>query len=518
MTKMSYKRLKYMLKSIFMIKKGLLCLFISGLFVIPASGSEETSAKLLSLDDVRSMAKENNRKLEIAHHHRLAASSMRDASFTYFLPGFDLTGGYIRTNKQFQLFDDDMLLPVVPYTAIDPQTGQVDPGRLLDPNFPHPDNTGVVFHPITSEPVFGPDGNPVFYSYSWLPEDEMKFGQKNNYMLNFGMTQTIYSGGKTRTQYKIAQQIEDISKHNEELELSELMYEVEKYYWKAYTLQEKYELAQTYYNLLEKTVKDMENLYREDIISQNKLLKVRIKLNEAAMDKRRAANGLSLTKQMLCQLIGLPINEEIELYDDIWISDEVLSLDELFHSALDNRPELKIASKSVELGESAVKLAESRFLPDIALSANYYFANPSPYHGFSDQFGSDWNVGVVMRVPIFHWNERRHVLSSAKHEKKVQQLKLEDYRELIQIEVNKIFYSISEARDKLNIAELSLSQAKNNLDLAQNNFDVGKITSTELMEAQTLWREAHSTHIEAKSELKLKQTQMQKAIGELIND
>ncbi len=468
----------------------------------------------LSLEDCRDLARENNLQLEIAGHHSQAASALRKASYTKFLPGFDFSGSYLRTNKKFNLLDEDMLLPVVPISAIDPNTGQVDPDLLFNPDL-HPDDAGVIFH--NGKPVTGPDGNPLFYRYTWLPEDQLSFGSKNNFLLNLGMTQPIYTGGKTRTQYQIASHIETMSKQGKDLELSEVLFETEKLYWKVYTLQEKLELAEEYYSVLESMVKDLSDLYEEGIISQNDLLKTRVKRNEANLDRIRAKNGLDLAKKSLCQLIGLPISTEIEVRDTLWTGDELDPLDALFHSALENRPELQMASTNVELGKSAVDLARARFLPDIALSANYFMARPDPYHGFSDQFGNDWNVGVVMQIPIFHWGERRHILNAARHEKKVQEKKLENFKELVKLEVNKIYYEISEANEKVNICELSLEQAEENLKLAEDNFDVGNITTTELLEAQALWRKAYSNYIEAKSNLKLQQTNMQKAIGELID-
>ncbi len=471
----------------------------------------------LSLEDCRVLARENNQQVEIAHHHRLAAASIRKASYTKFFPGFDFTGSYIRTNKKFNFLDEDMLLPVIPISAIDPQTGQVDPSLLFNPNL-HPENTGVIFKPGSSDYLTDPDGNPLFYRYTWLPKDQMSFGQKDNFLFNLGMTQPIFTGGKIRTQYRMTSQIEDIAIYNENLELSSVLYKTERLYWQVYTLQETLTLASKYHSLLKKMVDDLENLYDEGIISQNDLLKARIRLNEANLSRIQARNGLELSKMALCRMVGLPITSEIKVSDTLWIKGELKPLDALFHKALDNRPELKIASKNVELGESVVKLAEARFLPEIALSANYFMVNPDPYHGFSNQFGRDWNVGVIMRIPVFHWNERRHILNASKHEKKVQQLKLEDYKEMVKLEVNKIFYEISEAREKVNIASLSLEQAKENLKLAEDNFEVGRITTTELLEAQTLWREAYSNHIEAKSNMKIQQTNMQKAIGELIND
>ena len=72
-------------------------------------------------------------------------------------------------------------------------------------------------------------------------------------------------------------------------------------------------------------------------------LSVKVKVNEAEMKLTQVDNGLSLSKMVLCQLCGLPLNDEIRLADE---DVESLTLPE-YHvgdnvaTALANREELR---------------------------------------------------------------------------------------------------------------------------------------------------------------------------------
>lgn len=72
-------------------------------------------------------------------------------------------------------------------------------------------------------------------------------------------------------------------------------------------------------------------------------LSVKVKVNEAEMKLTQIDNGLSLSKMVLCQLCGLPLNDEIRLADE---DVESLTLLE-YHvgdnvaTALANREELR---------------------------------------------------------------------------------------------------------------------------------------------------------------------------------
>jgi outer membrane protein TolC len=61
----------------------------------------------------------------------------------------------------------------------------------------------------------------------------------------------------------------------------------------------------------------------------------------------------------------------------------------------------------------------------------------------------------------------------------------------------------------------SLQQAKENLDITQDNFEEGMVNSTDLLEAQTMWQEAYSAFIEAKTEHKICESELLKVTGQL---
>ncbi len=443
------------------------------------------------------MVLEKNTNIQIKKIHLEQSGYIKKAAYTQFFPSLAFTGTYIRMNKKFQLFEEDLNIPVLPADFYDPSTGTINTALLNNPEMMP---LAYVIDPQTGYPLMDVNGNPVFHQYAFLPADQLTFGQKNNYMLNLGLIQPIYTGGKIRQMYKMSQTLEEMAKSSISLEEEKELTEMEELYWTLITLNEKYKLAVQYKKLLENLISDIQNYKSEGIVLNNDLLKARIKLNEADLNIFKITNGIQLTKKALCHKIGFPYDQYFEPADTI-IPAEIFQADpeKLKHSALKNREDLKMLDHTVRMTESGIKIMRSRFQPDIGFTANYMYMNPNPFNGFSESFGGDYNLGIALNVPIFHWGERQQTLAIAQCENKVARLMLEDSHKLIVLQIEQAVNQLNEAYKELEMSKLSLQQTEENLRIMTDAFSEGMCRSSELLEAQVLWQEAYSKYIDAKA-------------------
>lgn len=73
---------------------------------------EVRSQQTLSLEDCRTLAIQNNKKLKIAEEEINASKAMKEEAFTKYLPGIDAMGTYMRNQKEINLLEHDAYLPV----------------------------------------------------------------------------------------------------------------------------------------------------------------------------------------------------------------------------------------------------------------------------------------------------------------------------------------------------------------------------------------------------------------------
>lgn len=484
------------------------------LFLMSAAGIAK-GQDVLSLEQCRQRALEHNKKIKIAKEKSLAVRSLRKSAKTQFYPNFSFNGGYFRMNKKLSLFNEDMFIPIVPHEVYQNGTSILDAQNnpeLVRETFVTTDFNGI---PVPQEDPR--TGDPLFQKYAFLPKEEATIDMQNMFFGNVGLTQPVYMGGKIRQLYNIAKFGEQMMEAKKDVSQSEVVVEVDERYWKVISLKEKVKLAHDYLKRIDTLLGDVQNLYDEGIVTQNKVTKVKVKKNQIQLKLMKSQNGLELARMALNQTLGFPLDSIIHLKDSIGDLYQLKNPQNYLNSALDQRPELNALDKGVKMAESGVKLMKSRYLPNIGLKANYMFSNPNPYNGFESEFGGDINVGVMVNIPIYHWGDKRHTLEAARHHKKATIQKMEESKELISLEVRKTIFSYREAIKKVEMTKTSLEQAEENLEMTEDNFEEGMAKTSELLEAQSMWQEAYSDYIDAKTELKLTETKLYKASGQINN-
>ena len=180
-----------------------------------------------------------------------------------------------------------------------------------------------------------------------------------------------------------------------------------------------------------------------------------------------------------------------------------------------HRPELRLLDNAVALSEQATHLIQAAYRPQVALTGGYLISNPSVYNGFERKFSGIWNVGVVVRMPVWSWFEGRYKIRAAKTATTIAEMEKTDLQEKIDLQVSQCQFNLKEAVRRLKMAESSVASADENLRCANVGFSEGVMESTDVMAAQTAWQQAHSQKIDAEIEVQLSQVALKKALGYL---
>jgi outer membrane protein TolC len=240
-------------------------------------------------------------------------------------------------------------------------------------------------------------------------------------------------------------------------------------------------------------------------------------VNEAEMTLQRVNDGLVLSKMLLCQMIGLPMNDQITLADEDTKDLAVVTLQPQLDvdRAIENRPELKMLGNTVDMTKQTTNILKAANLPQVALMGGYAVSNPNVLNGFEKKFGGFWNVGLLVRVPLWNWGDVAYKVRASKGATAIAHLELADAREKIELQVNQNTFKVDEANRRLTLAQTGIEKAEENLRTANLGFSEGVISPSVVMEAQTAWLQAQSQLIDAQIAVKLSHVELQKALGSL---
>ncbi len=485
--------------------KGTLSLVL--LFFGLSSGIQ--AQRTLNLDSCRTLALSNNKELRMSKEKVNAAHYQQKAAFTNFLPKIDMMGTYMRTEKEISLLSDDQKSAISNIgTAVAPM------GQKLQ-------------QILSSDPSLAPLLTPLQSVMGTLPGalnqvgqgmvDALRTDTRNMFGGMVTLTQPIFMGGKIIAYNKITKFAEQLAESQHATELQDVILNTDQAYWQVISLVNKKKLAESFLDLVKKLDSDVSKMVAEGVATKADELSVKVKVNEAEMTLTKVENGLSLSKMVLCQLCGIPLDTPITLADE---SMENITLPDTYiegnvNTALSNREELKSLELASKIYRQKVNVTRSEFLPSVGLTATYLVTNPSLVNGFERKMRGMWGVGMMVKIPVFHWGEGIYKVKAAKAEANIAQYKLDDVKEKVELQVTQATYKVNEATKKLAMAEKNMAKADENLRYANLGFQEGVIPTSNVLEAQTAWLSAQSGKIDAQIDVKMSEIYLNKSMGTL---
>ena len=480
----------------------ILLLFLSGI------GNISLAQNILNLDNCRSLAIENNKSLAISKEKINVAKNERKAAYTAYLPNFNLTGSYILNQREISLLDSETKNAI---SGIGTNLGSslTDVVKLLQQM-----QMNDLANLISS---MGSAAVPALNKFGQTIVDKFRSDTRNMWAGTVTLTQPIYMGGKIHAYNKITKYAEEIAKEQYNTSLQEIILTTDQAYWQVVSLSNKKKLAESYLLLLQKLSADVEKMVSEGVATKADELTVRVKKNEAEMTLTKVDNGLSLSKMLLCQLCGLNLTDSITLYDESLenLAVPLANSNADVATAISSRPELKSLRLASDIYAQKVKTVRADFLPSASFIGNYLVSNPNLYNGFEKKFKGMWSLGVMVKVPLFHWGEGVYKVRAAKAEALISKLRLSETREKIELQVQQSSYKVDEAAKRLSMSLKNMEKAEENLRYANLGFKEGVIATSNLLEAQTAWLQAHSDKIDSQIDVKLTEVCLLKAVGTL---
>ncbi|WP_338158272.1 TolC family protein [uncultured Phocaeicola sp.] len=458
--------------------------------------------RILNLDSCRALALTNNKELRIGQEKINVAHYQRKAAFTNYLPKIDVMGTYMHTQKEISLLSDDQKQSIS-------HIGTSTSAALKEM---------AANNPILSTLL--PALQPLEGGLNSMGQglvDALRTDTRNLYAGTATLTQPLFMGGKIIAYNKITKYAEQLARSQHATGMQEVILNTDQAYWQVISLTNKKKLAESFLKLVQKLDEDVDKMVAEGVATKADGLSVKVKVNEAEMTLTQVDNGLSLSKMLLCQLCGLPLDTDLQLADQ---NMENLALPATYTEsnidlALANREELKSLELASKIYQQKVNVARSEFLPTVGLTANYLVSNPSLLNGFENKFRGMWGIGVVVKIPVFHWGEGIYKVKAAKAEANIARYQLEDVKEKVELQVTQSSYKVNEAAKKLAMAEKNMEKAEENLRYATLGFKEGVIPTSNVLEAQTAWLSAQSGKIDAQIDLKMSEIYLNKSMGTL---
>jgi len=220
-------------------------------------------------------------------------------------------------------------------------------------------------------------------------------------------------------------------------------------------------------------------------------------------------NDLAKQKINLARVVGLPVNDNYEITDDIPYSPAPdLTLEQALKQAYENRADLQAAAAQVRAAERTRSAAHWEHLPSLALSADYgaIGINPSQSHG-------TFTVVGTLRIPIWQGGRTEGEAQEADAALGQRRAELEDVRGRIEADVRDAFLDLKTAANQLDVARNNQRVARETLTLTRQRFEAGIADAVEVTQAQEAVVSADLDYITSVFAHNLSKVALARAIG-----
>ena len=428
--------------------------------------------ELLTLDQCRQLALDNNKRMAAANKQTQAAHYTMQSYKGNFFPNFTASGMglYSSANGSFSL-----------------------PGGNLPTLIPD----------ANGQPI--PNGG-----FAYFPGIDLNYKVRTVWMGGVQVEQPIFMGGKILAAYKMARLGKQMAQLNENLTATEVILETDQAYALMIKAQEMNKVAESYHAVLQELMKNVQSAYKHGLKSKNDVLKVQVKLNESELAIRKAENALHLANMNLCHLIGKPLTETLQISDDFPAIEQAL---ETQVNDISARPEYSLLNKQVDMAKQQVKLSRSELLPQVGIRGSYDYIHGLKVNEQRLFDDGAFSVMLNVTVPLFHFGERINKVRASKAQLEQVRMEQADLNEKMYLELTQAANNLDEAKLQTALADRSLEQADENRRISKGEYDAGLEPLSDHLEAQALWQQAYETKVDAHFQLYLSYVKYLKAAG-----
>ena len=324
-------------------------------------------------------------------------------------------------------------------------------------------------------------------------------------------TQPIFVGGRIVNGNKLAEIGEAVSELQLRQSREEVTLTVDQYYWKLATLVESRKTVNEVIAMLDTLTYQINIAVEAGVTTKNDLLEVTLRRNEMESAAIDLDNGIGLCGMLLAQYIGMS-EENITLPEDLFPM-EVPNLSQDIYRDPANSVSATVGYQLLQEKIKGAKLNErielGKNLPTVGVGGGWFY---------EDIVAQGHNFGAVflsVSVPISGWWGGSHAIRNKKAQTLMARNELEDATQLLQIKMKNAWDELTSAHRKMGLAKESIAQSAENLRMYDSFYHAGTATITDLLQAQTLYRQSQDRYFDAYATYRIKIIEYMQTTGQI---
>lgn len=331
---------------------------------------------------------------------------------------------------------------------------------------------------------------------------------KNGIVGGVSAAMPLFAGGQIVNGNRLAEIGVEVSRLQRNQSINEVLLTTEQYFWQVVMLKEKLKTLDALEVQLKRMHDDVQTSVEAGITTRNDLLQVQLRENEIESGRIQVENLLNVSYSLLAQYIGHSkdsIDVAFTMVDSLPDNPEELYRSP--ESSLFLTNEYHLLRQNVQIARLQHKLAIGKNLPTVSIGGGYVYDN------FMDYDQSFWVGFATISVPLSSWWGGTHDIKKQKLQVRNAENQFSDQSEQLLIRMQHTWNDLNDAFRQVKIAKLSIEQSSENLRLNTDYYASGTCSISDLLDAQTLYRQSRDKYVEAYAQYEVKKREYLQATG-----
>ncbi|MBL4624068.1 MAG: TolC family protein [Flavobacteriales bacterium] len=317
---------------------------------------------------------------------------------------------------------------------------------------------------------------------------------------------TLYQGGRIKNSIKMSQANFRTTTHQYQAKKLNLKLKVNLSYYEI--LKNRYVVELTENDLKRDSLRyiEIKARYDEGLVKYSDVLQAEVQQNNTKLSLQQVQNVLTISIHQLSQIIATPLSEKAQFEDQLTqtpvMNIEIASADSTMPTI-----EIQTINTQIEAQKMQIKIEAGSKLPSLFANASYGYGNTQ----FQD-FGDIWNIGFSLNIPIYNGNKNN--ARTALQQAKLQKLEFnkKSIHQDVKWSVDNAQLQRKNALSKVEITTKTITSSEENLAVTEGEYKEGVSTFNQLIDAQTLYRQAQLNYIQALADYKMSNARLQRIL------
>lgn len=302
--------------------------------------------------------------------------------------------------------------------------------------------------------------------------------------LGANVVQPIFVGGRIVNGNRLANLGIEASELQAEATQRDILEDIESTFLLVTGLESKVNTVESALYLLDSLHQTVKIAMQAGVITSNDLIRVELKQNEIRASQLQLSNGIVLAKRLLCQQIGIPYNENIELVPEL-VTDNDIPIT----ISKSSRPEHRLLELNIDAQKLRKRMTIGEALPQIILGGMGNHGNLIKNY----KYNTNGLLFVTANVPLSQWWETSHKIKEHNISIRQAEIMRNDLNEKMELQEQQAYNQMIEAWALIASDKKAVEMANENYRLAELNYKAGMNTMTDVLEANALLLQAQNS-------------------------